>query len=136
MPGLSRLPLPLGVRGRFPYIFQRFRLPAPSPARLKQVGCAATPLRDRIILTIQGPDVGDRERLAEQARKNRLAAEFLPPDYKTQPSHLIARYDLLCILSRYDGFGLTALEAMVAGRVMLVSEEAASQPTCAQAAAG
>ena len=85
---------------------------------------AAEQYGDRIVLTIQGPDVGDGKELAAQAKARNVAAEFLPPDYSTEPSQLIARHDLLCLPSRFDGFGLTALEAMVAGRVLLVSDEA------------
>jgi glycosyltransferase involved in cell wall biosynthesis len=87
---------------------------------------AAAPLDEQIELTIQGHDTGDGEKLVTQARARNISVEFLPADYTTGSSRLVARHDLLCLPSRFDGFGLTALEAMVAGRVLLVSEEAGS----------
>jgi glycosyltransferase involved in cell wall biosynthesis len=37
---------------------------------------------------------------------------------------ILAEHDVLCMPSRFEGFGLVALEAMLAGRVLLVSERA------------
>lgn len=75
-------------------------------------------------LTIQGPDDGDRQRLVQQAAQfasaHRIA--FVDPDYTSNPTSLIGRYDVFCLPSRYEGFNLAALEAMLAGRVLMVSE--------------
>jgi glycosyltransferase involved in cell wall biosynthesis len=49
---------------------------------------------------------------------------FLGPDYKLASPRLIAGHDVFCLPSRFEGFGLAALEAMLAGRVLLVSERA------------
>jgi glycosyltransferase involved in cell wall biosynthesis len=37
---------------------------------------------------------------------------------------VIAAHDVLCLPSRYDGFGLVVLEALLTGRQVLVSREA------------
>jgi glycosyltransferase involved in cell wall biosynthesis len=41
---------------------------------------------------------------------------------------LLENYDIFCLTSRFEGFGLSALEAMVAGRVLLVSAESGIAP--------
>ena len=81
-------------------------------------------------LTIQGPDWGDKKKL-EQRADSLLPSEavsFLEPDYTMSASSIIAEYDIFCLPSRFDGFGLSALEAMLAGRVLLVSEVAGIAP--------
>jgi glycosyltransferase involved in cell wall biosynthesis len=77
-------------------------------------------------LTIQGRDAGDRSTLRRRVEKLGLgrAVRFLEPDYDQTSSELIAKYDVLCSPSRFEGFGLAALEAMLAARVLLVSEVA------------
>lgn len=80
-------------------------------------------------LVIQGPDEGDRKRLEETAKllpSGRVS--FLEPEYSMSASSIIAKYDIFCLPSRFDGFGLSALEAMLAGRVLLVSEVAGIAP--------
>ena len=81
-------------------------------------------------LTIQGPDWGDRHALEEQAKHLNLTSKvtFLEPDYNVSPSSIIAKYDIFCITSRFEGFSLSALEAMLAGRVLLISEIAGIAP--------
>src|SRR5262249_11148121 len=49
---------------------------------------------------------------------------FRSPDYTRASPELIGNHDVLCLPSRFEGFGLPALEAMLAGRVLLVSERA------------
>ncbi|OUC13591.1 MAG: group 1 glycosyl transferase [Alkalinema sp. CACIAM 70d] len=77
-------------------------------------------------LTIQGADWGDRASLEAQVARLNLAetVKFLPPDYHTSPSQLAVQYDVFCMPSRFEGFSLSALEAMLAGRVLLVSDVA------------
>jgi glycosyltransferase involved in cell wall biosynthesis len=81
-------------------------------------------------LTIQGPDWGDRAALKAQAR--RLGAtdfvSFPEADFNVTSASLIARHDIFCLVSRFEGFGLAALEAMLAGRVVIVSEIAGISP--------
>ena len=47
---------------------------------------------------------------------------FLSPDYQKRPWQIIAEHDVFCLPSRFEGFGLAALEAMLAARVLVVSE--------------
>lgn len=77
-------------------------------------------------LTIQGPDWGDRARLERQAAAGMSAGkvEFLEPDYAKSSPQIIGEHDIFCLPSRFEGFGLAALEAMLAARVLLVSERA------------
>lgn len=81
-------------------------------------------------LTLQGKDKGDRPAL--EARANALGLSnqisFLEPDYDQSSSRLIQKYDIFCLPSRFEGFGLSALEAMLAGRVLLVSNVAGIAP--------
>ncbi|BAZ32368.1 group 1 glycosyl transferase [Cylindrospermum sp. NIES-4074] len=81
-------------------------------------------------LTIQGPDWGDKKSLQAQATKLSITEKvsFLHPDYDKSPSLIIQKYDVFCIPSRFEGFSLAALEAMLAGRVLLVSEIAGIVP--------
>jgi glycosyltransferase involved in cell wall biosynthesis len=81
-------------------------------------------------LTLQGPDWGDRPKLEKQTSKLAISdrVTFLEPNYQVSPSALIANYDIFCIPSRFEGFSLSALEAMLAGRVIVVSEIAGIAP--------
>lgn len=81
-------------------------------------------------LVIQGPDWGDGARLRKQAKRLHLNghAKFCEPDYATSPAALIASHDVFCLPSRFEGFGLSAIEAMLAGRVLLVSDVAGVAP--------
>ena len=82
-------------------------------------------------LVFQGPDDhGERELLEAQAAALSLSdrVAFLPPDYTTPSAAIAASHDVLCMPSRFEGFGLSALEAMLAGRVVMVSELAGLAP--------
>ncbi len=81
-------------------------------------------------LTIQGPDWGDKKELQVKASKIRLSEKisFLEPDFDTPATSIIANYDIFCITSRFEGFSLSALEAMLVSRVLLVSEVAGIAP--------
>ena len=46
----------------------------------------------------------------------------MAPDYDNSASSIIAQYDIFSLPSRLEGFANSALEAMLAGRVLLVSE--------------
>jgi glycosyltransferase involved in cell wall biosynthesis len=82
--------------------------------------------RTDAVLTLQGPDWGDRARLERRVRRAGLAARvaFPGPDYARGATEIVGDYDLFCSPSRFEGFGLAALEAMLAARVLLVSERA------------
>jgi glycosyltransferase involved in cell wall biosynthesis len=79
-------------------------------------------------LVIQGPNHGDRPSLEQQAQQLSLAVKFLEPEYEQSPVSVMNDYDIFCLPSRFEGFGLAALEAMMAGRVLLVSEVAGIAP--------
>lgn len=85
---------------------------------------AAVQSLPEIWLTIQGPDWGDRGDLVRTSRKlgigNRVA--FALPDFDRTASSIIAEYEILCLPSRFEGFGLSALEAMLSSRVVLASD--------------
>jgi glycosyltransferase involved in cell wall biosynthesis len=78
-------------------------------------------------LTLQGFDEGDRAQL-EHLAQDLQNVTFLEPEQTRSPVAVISEYDVFCLPSRFEGFGLAALEAMVAGRVLLVSEEAGIAP--------
>jgi glycosyltransferase involved in cell wall biosynthesis len=84
------------------------------------------PARGEARLTLQGPDWGDRGALERQARRAGIgeAVELLAPDYARSAPEILAAHDVFCLPSRFEGFGLAALEAMLAARVLLVSERA------------
>lgn len=77
-------------------------------------------------LTMRGPDWGDRLRLERRAAAWAVSNKvtFHEPDYRRSSPQIIANHDVFCLPSRFEGFGLAALEAMLAGRVLLVSEGA------------
>jgi glycosyltransferase involved in cell wall biosynthesis len=81
-------------------------------------------------LTLQGSDKGDRTSLKSRAVHLSLAdkTSFLEPNYDIVTPLMIKNYDVFCLPSRFEGFGLSALEAMLAARVLLVSEVAGIAP--------
>ncbi|MFM2432373.1 MAG: hypothetical protein RLZZ511_3587 [Cyanobacteriota bacterium] len=81
-------------------------------------------------LTLQGHDAGDLKSLQQLSHQLGLRdeVEFLPPDYHTPASTLMGNYDIICLPSRSEGFGLSALEAMLAGRPVMVSSVAGIAP--------
>ncbi|MGH7176573.1 MAG: glycosyltransferase [Tepidisphaeraceae bacterium] len=91
-----------------------------------------------IRLTIQGPDSGDRSALESQARALGLTrqVEFRDPDFGVRPGDLAGRFDLFVLPSRFEGFGLSAMEAMLAARPVLVTEVAGIAPHVRAAACG
>lgn len=81
-------------------------------------------------LTLQGVDKGDRSLLEKLATTLSIQdhVTFLDPDYNLSSSSLIQKYDIFCLPSRFEGFGLSALEAMVSARVLLISDVAGIAP--------
>jgi glycosyltransferase involved in cell wall biosynthesis len=74
-------------------------------------------------LTIQGPDDGDSQMLRLRAAKMRLGEdriEFREPQFDRKATEILAEHDIFVLPSRFEGFGLSALEAMVSARVLLV----------------
>jgi glycosyltransferase involved in cell wall biosynthesis len=87
-------------------------------------------------LTLQGPDEGDRAQLVQMARSAGNAINFLPPNFELAAEAVLSAYDVICLPSRFEGFGLVALEAMLAGRVLLVAETAGIAPYVAACGCG
>jgi glycosyltransferase involved in cell wall biosynthesis len=89
-------------------------------------------------LTFQGPGERGAKELLRRARRlgirDRVA--YFPPDFATSSSILIAKYDVFCLPSRYEGFGLAAVEAMLAARPLLVSAVGGIAPHVDAARAG
>ena len=82
-------------------------------------------------LVIQGPDdTNDKALLEARAASLSLSDQvaILNPDFTIPSASIIARHDVLCMPSRFEGFGLSALEAMLAGRVVMVSGMAGLAP--------
>lgn len=81
-------------------------------------------------LTLQGSTGDDRIALAERATQLNIGHQvtFLDPDYTQAPSQLIQHHDVFFVPSRFEGFSVAALEAMLTGRVLLVSEIAGVAP--------
>jgi glycosyltransferase involved in cell wall biosynthesis len=91
-----------------------------------------------IELTIQGPDHGDLAALKQQAAalKHGSRIHFLPPDFTTSPARLAAASDLFIIPSRFEGFSLAAMEAMLGARPIIISDIAGLAPHIRAAGCG
>jgi glycosyltransferase involved in cell wall biosynthesis len=89
-------------------------------------------------LTLQGPEWGDREALKDQVRQLGIQEQvtFLEPDYQNSPAALALQHDIFTVPSRFEGFSLSALEAMLAGRVIVISEVAGLAPHVEASASG
>lgn len=76
-------------------------------------------------LIIQGPDRGDVATLRQQAARLRIEdrVQFRPPE-PVPAVETIAGWDALIAPSRFDGFPLTVVEAMLAQRPVICSAEA------------
>jgi glycosyltransferase involved in cell wall biosynthesis len=81
-------------------------------------------------LTLQGPDAGDLTALKAQAaaKEHGNRIRFLPPDFNTSPAKLACASDLFVIPSRFEGFSLAAMEAMLAARPVLITDIAGLAP--------
>lgn len=89
-------------------------------------------------LTIQGPDWGDRARLQRQAARLALLDKvtFRDADYDRTGPEIMGDHDLFCLSSRFEGFSQSAIEAMLAARMVLVSESAGVAPHVEAAGCG
>lgn len=87
-------------------------------------------LPPNLSLTVQGPDQGGVASLNDLAERLGLCGKvhIKNPDYSQSSTQLIGEHDIFCLPSRFEGFGLAALEAMLAGRVLLVSDIAGITP--------
>ena len=84
-----------------------------------------------MVLTMQGPDwAGELPAVKRMADALSVAddIEMLPPVFDIPAPRAMAAHDIVCMPSRFEGFGLSALEAMLAARVLLVSRTAGIAP--------
>lgn len=90
-------------------------------------------------LVIQGPDwAGERDAVDALIAKSAAAdcIEVRPPVFDVPASTVMLEHDVVCMPSRYEGFGLTILEAMLAGRVVLVARSSGIAPHVAASGCG
>jgi glycosyltransferase involved in cell wall biosynthesis len=89
-------------------------------------------------LTFQGPGADRRHGLDDLAARLSVSRKisFLPPDSCTPAPIRMAEYDVVCLPSRWDSFPNAGLEAMLAARVLLVSEVAGLAPHVQASACG
>ena len=90
------------------------------------------------VLDLIGSDWGDQGRLESLVSQLGINynVRFLGRIADRSSAAIIACHDLLILPSRFDGFGLAALEAMVVGKPVVVSEEAGIAPLTTQAECG
>jgi glycosyltransferase involved in cell wall biosynthesis len=93
-------------------------------------GVAGIPSREDVKLTLQGWDTGDGQRLRRLAGTLGIAGRvaFREADLRRPGPWIAADYDVVCLPSRHEGFSMVAVDALLAGRVMLMSEVAAAAP--------
>jgi len=94
-------------------------------------GFAQVPNEHSMQLTMQGPDwAGEVSAVHSLIESLNLGSRVtvLPPNFDTIAGRVMNAYDIVCMSSRFEGFGLAALEAMLAARVLLVSRTAGIAP--------
>ncbi len=90
-------------------------------------------------LTLQGPDwTGEtgalRKLIAPLPNADKI--DILPAEFDMTAATAIMPYDIVCIPSRFEGFGLAALDAMLAARVLMISASAGIAPHVERSGAG
>ena len=90
------------------------------------LGICGGKLPSTLRLDFIGADGGDRHKLESLADRLSITqnVRFIGHVSDRSPAAIIGSYDLLVLPSRFDGFGLVVLEAMAAGKPVIVSEEA------------
>jgi glycosyltransferase involved in cell wall biosynthesis len=81
-------------------------------------------------LVLQGPDEGAAPKVTALAKRLGISDDVTlrAPD-NTQPgAFVIAGHDIFCLTSRVEGFSMALIEALLAGRVLLISERVAQAP--------
>jgi glycosyltransferase involved in cell wall biosynthesis len=82
-------------------------------------------------LTLQGPDWNGEAPAVQRLIASMTVADritTLPPVFEIPAARVMLAHDIFCMPSRFEGFGLSALEAMLAGRVLMVSGTAGISP--------
>jgi glycosyltransferase involved in cell wall biosynthesis len=81
-------------------------------------------------VTLLGPDGGDLASLRAQAARLNLngCVRFAGADFSVTSPVLASRYDAMVLPSRFEGFSMAALEAMLAARPLVISRIAGLTP--------
>jgi glycosyltransferase involved in cell wall biosynthesis len=82
-------------------------------------------------LTLQGPDWAGESTAVQRLIASTSVGDnirMLPPVFEIPAARVMVAHDIFCMPSRFEGFGLSALEAMLAGRVLIVSRTAGIAP--------
>lgn len=88
-------------------------------------------------LVITGKDWGDRAALEQRVRRLGMEGKIVFTGERPEPAmHILSEADLVVLCSRFDGFGLCIVEAMLAGRPVLVSSQAGVSSHVRAAGAG
>lgn len=87
---------------------------------VKAIAGLAEP-RPSVLLRGLGFDSREALELRDLANALSVTCRILPPDWSRSGPELAAECDLFCLPSRFEGFGLAALEAMLAARPIVVS---------------
>jgi glycosyltransferase involved in cell wall biosynthesis len=89
-------------------------------------------------LDLVGADWGDKHRLENLAARLRIADFVRFPGYAPPAErwNVLSSHDILVLPSRWEGFGLVVLEAMVLGKPVLVSQETGAASFVMQAQCG
>ena len=103
---------------------------------IQGTGCLVSRIQSRsaqatYVPHLQGPDwTGEAPTVKRLVDSLRTAddIEMLPPVFDIAAPRVMMSHDIICMPSRYEGFGLSALEAMLAGRVLLISSSAGIAP--------
>lgn len=90
-----------------------------------------------VSLVMTGKDWGDRHELTELARRRGVGSQTVfTGERKDHSMEILGEADVVVLASRFDGFGLCIVEAMLAGRPVLVSREAGVSSHVERAGAG
>jgi glycosyltransferase involved in cell wall biosynthesis len=90
-----------------------------------------------VSLVMTGKDWEDRDELAELARRRGVGGQTVfTGELKEHSMEILGEADVVVLASRFDGFGLCIVEAMLAGRPVLVSREAGVASHVERAGAG
>jgi glycosyltransferase involved in cell wall biosynthesis len=90
-------------------------------------------------LVLQGPDwFGDGQAVVDFVRKSSAVEhiEIRPPVFDQPAARVLGEHDIVCTPSRFEGFGLATLDAMLAARVALVTESAGITPYVVESGCG
>ena len=133
---------PLGVLTGDPAILLLGRVDAHHKGHDLIIESLAAARRDQLfkqslVVNIVGSDGGDRSALEQLAERLQVRDQvrFLGRVSDVDRQAALRSCDALILPSRYDGFGLVALEAMLSGKTVLVSSQAGIAPWVTKAEA-